>query len=265
MGCGSPRAGCGRRGGSSGTATGRTGRSATASACARSRRGSGPSGTSTSSSRRPSRTSRSRPSPSSGRSLRCSPPGAASATTPGCCSLASSTATPTCAGSTSSRISCAPRAWHRLDPAHRAAPHPRDGRVAHLGRLRAGARLRAGHALGRRRDAPRAADHVQVAALHAGVRAGVPRTRLGHAHRPRGGPPGPPGADARRRCRRVDDPGVPRRGAGRLSEAETAAIGRYLVDREREVVRLRRTVGPTWRAIVGVAFRRGLGRAVAAL
>ena len=54
-------------------------------------------------------------------------------------------------------------------------------------------------------------------------------------------------------------------GAGRLSEVETAAIGRYLVDREREVVRLRRTVGPTWRAIVGVSFRRGLGRAVAAL
>jgi CHAD domain-containing protein len=54
-------------------------------------------------------------------------------------------------------------------------------------------------------------------------------------------------------------------GAGRLSEAETAAIGRYLVDREREVVRLRRTVGPTWRAIVGVTFRRGLGRAIAAL
>lgn len=53
--------------------------------------------------------------------------------------------------------------------------------------------------------------------------------------------------------------------AGRLSEVETAAIGRYLVDREREVVRLRRTVGPTWRAIVGVSFRRGLGRAVAAL
>jgi CHAD domain-containing protein len=54
-------------------------------------------------------------------------------------------------------------------------------------------------------------------------------------------------------------------GAGRLSEVETAAIGRYLVDREREVVRLRRTVGPTWRAIVGVSFRRGLGRALAAL
>ena len=46
-------------------------------------------------------------------------------------------------------------------------------------------------------------------------------------------------------------------GAGRLSEVETAAIGRYLVDREREVVRLRRTVGPPWRAIVGVSFRRG--------
>jgi CHAD domain-containing protein len=54
-------------------------------------------------------------------------------------------------------------------------------------------------------------------------------------------------------------------GAGRLSEVETAAIGRYLVDREREVVRLRRSVGPPWRAIVGVSFRRGLGRAIAAL
>lgn len=53
--------------------------------------------------------------------------------------------------------------------------------------------------------------------------------------------------------------------AGRLSEVETAAIGRYLVDREREVVRLRRSIGPVWRAIVGVSFRRALGRALAAL
>ena len=53
--------------------------------------------------------------------------------------------------------------------------------------------------------------------------------------------------------------------AGRLSEVETAAIGRYLVDREREVVRLRRTIGPVWRGIVGVSFRRGLGRTIAAL
>jgi len=53
--------------------------------------------------------------------------------------------------------------------------------------------------------------------------------------------------------------------AGRLSETETAAIGRYLVDREREVTRLRRTVGPAWRGVAGVSFRRGLGRAVAAL
>ena len=29
-----------------------------------------------------------------------------------------------------------------------------------------------------------------------------------------------------------------------LTEAESAAIGRYLVDRERELARLRRTVGP---------------------
>ena len=53
--------------------------------------------------------------------------------------------------------------------------------------------------------------------------------------------------------------------AGRISEAETAAIGRYLVDREREVVRLRRSIGPVWRAIVGISFRRGLGRTLAAL
>ena len=32
--------------------------------------------------------------------------------------------------------------------------------------------------------------------------------------------------------------------AGDLSDAESAAIGRYLVSREREVARLRRTVGP---------------------
>ncbi len=53
--------------------------------------------------------------------------------------------------------------------------------------------------------------------------------------------------------------------SGRLSEAEAAAIGRYLMDREREVARLRRTVGPIWRGVGGLAFRRGLGRAVAVL
>ena len=36
---------------------------------------------------------------------------------------------------------------------------------------------------------------------------------------------------------------LPRGARGRLSEAESAAIGRYLVDRERELARLRRTVG----------------------
>jgi CHAD domain-containing protein len=52
---------------------------------------------------------------------------------------------------------------------------------------------------------------------------------------------------------------------GQLSEAETAAIGRYLVAQEREVVRLHRTVGAPWRGLSGTVFRRGLGRAVAAL
>ena len=53
--------------------------------------------------------------------------------------------------------------------------------------------------------------------------------------------------------------------AGDLSALESAAIGRYLVDRERETMRLRRTVGVTWRGVAGVRFRRALGRVVAAL
>jgi len=53
--------------------------------------------------------------------------------------------------------------------------------------------------------------------------------------------------------------------AAQLSAAENAAIGRYLVDREREVARLRRTVGPTWRRVAGLGYRRALGRVVAGL
>ena len=53
--------------------------------------------------------------------------------------------------------------------------------------------------------------------------------------------------------------------AGELSERESAAIGRYLVDRERELARLRRTVGPAWRGVSSLAFRRALGRLVAGL
>ena len=53
--------------------------------------------------------------------------------------------------------------------------------------------------------------------------------------------------------------------AGDLTEAQSAAIGRYLVDRERELARLRRTVGPPWRGVSSLAFRRALGRVVAGL
>ena len=53
--------------------------------------------------------------------------------------------------------------------------------------------------------------------------------------------------------------------AADLSAPETGAIGRYLVDREKEVTRLRRAVGPTWRGVTGVQFRRTLGRVVAGL
>jgi CHAD domain-containing protein len=53
--------------------------------------------------------------------------------------------------------------------------------------------------------------------------------------------------------------------SGQLSKPEADAIGAYLHSREREVARLRRTLGPIWRAVSGSPFRRGLGRATAAL
>jgi CHAD domain-containing protein len=53
--------------------------------------------------------------------------------------------------------------------------------------------------------------------------------------------------------------------AGDLTEAESAAIGRYLVDRERTLAKLRRTVGVPWRGVSSLAFRRSLGRLVAGL
>jgi len=53
--------------------------------------------------------------------------------------------------------------------------------------------------------------------------------------------------------------------AGRLSPAETEVIAAYLQGRERELERLRRTIGAPWRGVNGVAFRRLLGRAVSGL
>ena len=53
--------------------------------------------------------------------------------------------------------------------------------------------------------------------------------------------------------------------AGRLGSDETEVIAAYLRGRERELEHLRRTIGPPWRAVNGVAFLRLLGRAVSAL
>jgi CHAD domain-containing protein/adenylate cyclase class IV len=53
--------------------------------------------------------------------------------------------------------------------------------------------------------------------------------------------------------------------AGRLDPAETEVIAAYLQGRERELERLRRTIGAPWRGVDGVAFRRLLGRAVSGL
>jgi CHAD domain-containing protein len=53
--------------------------------------------------------------------------------------------------------------------------------------------------------------------------------------------------------------------AGDLTDAQSSAISRYLVAREREVARLKRTVGVPWRSVAGLTFRRALGRTIAAL
>jgi hypothetical protein len=53
--------------------------------------------------------------------------------------------------------------------------------------------------------------------------------------------------------------------AGDLSAIESEAIGRYLVDRERELARLRHMIGATWRGVAGARFRQSLGRVVAGL
>ena len=53
--------------------------------------------------------------------------------------------------------------------------------------------------------------------------------------------------------------------AGALSDAESGAIARYLVSREKEVARLHRTVGPAWRGVAGLTFRRRLGRVLAGI
>ncbi len=53
--------------------------------------------------------------------------------------------------------------------------------------------------------------------------------------------------------------------AGLLTEAEEGATARYLISRERELARLRRTVGPVWRGVAGLHFRRALGRTTALL
>ena len=53
--------------------------------------------------------------------------------------------------------------------------------------------------------------------------------------------------------------------ASDLSDQQAGAISRYLVFREREVARLKRTVGGPWRGVAGLTFRRALGRTIATL
>lgn len=50
-----------------------------------------------------------------------------------------------------------------------------------------------------------------------------------------------------------------------LAPATVDAVGGYLRNRELEVTHLRRTMGPAWRRMVSLEFRRGLSRAISAL
>jgi CHAD domain-containing protein len=53
--------------------------------------------------------------------------------------------------------------------------------------------------------------------------------------------------------------------AGELDAAESAAIGRFLMAREADRARLRRTIGPAWRGVAGLAYRRQLAKVIAGL
>jgi CHAD domain-containing protein len=53
--------------------------------------------------------------------------------------------------------------------------------------------------------------------------------------------------------------------AATLPSTSVNAIGGYLGSREREMARLRRTIGPPWRRITSIEFRRAMGRGAAQL
>ena len=151
----------------------------------------------------------------------------------------------------------------RLGRAGRSAPRPGHDAVAHLGGVRGRPRLRAGHALGRRHHAPRPADRREVAALHAGVRARGARARRRRRSSSRSSRSRTTSAGSTTRTW----PRGSRAGSSSSTPAtcprrRARAIGRYLVDRERELARLRRTVGPAWRGVssVGVPARARTGR-----
>ena len=53
--------------------------------------------------------------------------------------------------------------------------------------------------------------------------------------------------------------------AATLPPVSASAIGGYLAAKEHDMARLRRAIGPAWRRVTSIEFRRALGRAVAAL
>ena len=184
-----------------------------------------------------------------------------------CCSSASSTRTAIGAGSTTTATSCGPRA-------------PRSCRSARSSRTASATRRRraSGPPTSRSARYEPVLRWADVETLHELRIAGKWLRYTLEFVREALGPESAPliarvtalqdhlGPDERRGRGRIDGAGLPRRARRATCRAlESAAIGRYLVSREREVARLRRTIGGPWRGVAGIGFRRALGRVVAGL
>ena len=262
--CASRPGGSAPPGASSVPRSGRVGRGATGTACARSHRGSAPCATSTSCSKPPISIGRTCPSASSERSNRCCPSGAGIATTRGSCSSASWIRTDTAAGSTTTATSSGPRA-QLVMPVGPTQPH----------RVRDTTASRVWTAYEQVRGYEPVLRWADVETLHELRIAGKwLRYTLEFVREALGDDAGPLIARVtalQDHLGLMNDADVASsmartflvEHAGELSPLEGAAIGRYLVSREREVARLRRTIGAPWRGVSGVTFRRTLGRVVA--
>ena len=181
-------------------------------------------------------------------------PGATSARSPGCSCCASWIQRAIAASSRTTGSSSRPRArpsWR--PPARSPPPRPRHRRLADLAGLRAGPGVRMRPPLGRHRDRPPAPDR----------RPSGCATRWSSSAR-RSAPRSTSSSRGSSRCRTTwagsttpmsRSPSTRQflvANAGRLRARRREVIAAYLAGRERELARLRRTMGVPWRGVSGV-------------